>query len=549
MTIAIPAPRLSTDVRHHALYRRERDWVARCVGIVAALVSIGAYIVTVRHGAVLTYNDAISHQEIARRVLDNPSTSHAAQLGTVWLPLPHILMLPLVWITPLYQSGFAGAVVSMASFVITAVLLYKVAYRLTDSRFGGVVAAGVFVCNANMLYMQSTPMTEALLFCTMIATVYLVQRWAQTGRYQYLVGAACASIAAILSRYESWPIVLTLAFVVVIIAWQQRPAGIKLEPAQLRGRMLDRVVIFGIVPFLTGLAWAVWGLLIDGDPLAFQNGEYAKASLWVDKNDIAIGNWPLAVKGYWYAVVDNMSWPVVLAAGVGLVTFVAYEFRSKRAFVRALPVLSLLVIVPFFVVCLYTGQRPLRVMEVNGGYYNVRFGLFMLLPCAIFIGYLVGRLCAIRSKVVLGIGCTLGALGLVGVVAIAASSYRHHDVVTFNEPQGFVTSPDYIDQRELSGWLNGNYDDKLVLLHTVGNEVVTFYGLPSSRVISEGSYRLWQPALVDPAGSHIEWIVMRGGNTPDKVYKAMTSAPGKLAAYKVAYKTPDGNYTVYRLGK
>jgi hypothetical protein len=524
--------------------RRTRDRAVPIVALFALAVSVYAYVVTVMHHGVLTYKDALSHLEIARRVLDNPSTSHFGQLGTVWLPLPHILMLPLVWITPLYKNGFAGAVVSMISFVITTVLLYKIVYRFTGSRFGGVVAAGIFAGNINMLYMQSTPMTEALLFCTMLTAIYLVQRWAETGRYQYLVGAGCASIAAILSRYESWPIIFCLGFVVIAIAWQQRPSGITL--GQLRGRTTDRLLAFGALAGAALMAWMLWGWLIDGSPLAFQDGEYAKPSLWVGSGELAIGHWWISIKTYWFAIMDNVSWPIMLAAGIGLMVFGLCEFRSKRSFTRALPVLSLLVVAPFFVYCLYSGQRPLHVTQVtpDAMNYNVRFGLFMLLPCAIFGGYLVGRLIAVRTKIVRGAGYTLGLLGLLGILTLTAQAYRGNSVATYNEPKADLKTASVVDQRAVSAYMDSHYRGGRELMESFGNEVVVFYGVDPSNLIYEGSYQLWDTALANPAGNQITWILARGGSGPDKVYKTLTAS--KLAAYDKVFTTQDGNYTVYR---
>src|ERR1700733_8679589 len=211
--------------QQHAETRAKRDYTAWGVALAAAVVSVAAYVTPVPLPGVLLYVDSISHLEIARRVVSSTSPG-LAQLGYVWLPLPHLLMLPLVWITPLYQNGFAGSIVSMAAYVATAVLIYKIAFRLTSRKFAGVVAAGVFALNVNMLYMQSTPMTEALLFCLLAAMVYCVQQWADTDKYQYLIAGAVAALGATLTRYESWPVLACLVIAVVFIAWQRRPGGL-----------------------------------------------------------------------------------------------------------------------------------------------------------------------------------------------------------------------------------------------------------------------------------------------------------------------------------
>ena len=48
-----------------------------------------------RTGAILYYGDAEAHLNIARRIVDS-RTPGWCQLGTTWLPLPHLLMIPLV---------------------------------------------------------------------------------------------------------------------------------------------------------------------------------------------------------------------------------------------------------------------------------------------------------------------------------------------------------------------------------------------------------------------------------------------------------------------
>ena len=60
-------------------------------------------------GYCLYYGDATAHVNIARRLIDS-RTPGWDQIGTVWLPLPHLLMLPLVRTDRLWQSGLAGAI-------------------------------------------------------------------------------------------------------------------------------------------------------------------------------------------------------------------------------------------------------------------------------------------------------------------------------------------------------------------------------------------------------------------------------------------------------
>jgi hypothetical protein len=517
----------------------KHDYTAWGVALAATVISLIAYVITVRLHGVLLYVDSISHLEIARRVVSSTSPG-LAQLGYVWLPLPHLLMLPFVWITPLYQNGFAGSIVSMAAYVATAVLIYKIAFRLTSRKFAGVVAAGVFALNVNMLYMQSTPMTEALLFCTLAATVYCIQQWADTDKYQYLIAGAVAALCGTLTRYESWPVLACMVIAVVVIALRRKHAG--LTPKIRWTSTQDRLIAFAVLAFAGIAAWLVWNWAIFGNPLDFQNGAYAKPSNWVASGEPFIGNWLVAAKTYWYAMLDNETSPLLLLAAAGLVCLIAREWRTRRTAVRSLPVLSLLVIVPFFIVSLYAGQRPLHVLQISNDLYNVRFGLIMLVPTAILIGYLVGTLQRFRLAMYVA-----GTLVLALAVGLGASLVQHQNVVTYTAARETLSSDTVVEQVPVVEFLKTHYTGGLVLMESFGNENIAFL-IPSDQLVYEGSYRQWLPSLRNPSGNHIEWIIARCGNSPypDKV--CLTLGKAQLSHYSLVYTTADHDYRVYRLG-
>ena len=78
----------------------------------AALVSVAAFLFFYFRGEILLYGDAVAHINIARRVFDS-NTPGPLQLGTVWLPLPHILMIPFVVNDWMWRSGVGGSIPSM----------------------------------------------------------------------------------------------------------------------------------------------------------------------------------------------------------------------------------------------------------------------------------------------------------------------------------------------------------------------------------------------------------------------------------------------------
>ncbi len=85
--------------------------------------------------------------------------------------------------------------------------------------------------------------------------------------------------------------------------------------------------------------------------------------------------------------MSTISLPVTIISLVGLGYFLVHaRFAPDKV-----ALLTLLFPFPFFVTALYLGQRPLHVEEVMGELYNVRFGLTMIIPAALFYGYLARR--------------------------------------------------------------------------------------------------------------------------------------------------------------
>jgi hypothetical protein len=503
--------------------RRLKDKAWWYVALAASVISVEAYAVYFRKGYSLAYYDTIPHLDIARRVIDSP-TPGLGQLGGVWLPLPHLLSLPLIGIDRFYYNGFAAAIVSMIAYVVTSVLLYKIVYNLTGRKVAGFTGALVFMLNPGVLYMQSTPMTELLLFACMAGTVYGVQRWIQTDNYNYLIGGAFASLAGSLTRYEAWVIFGAMLVIVTLVPLVRHQGRERIEGAALTLAFMGGSL--GI--FL----WVVWNGIIFGNPLNFQNGEFAKPSLWVKSYEKAIGHLWFSFKTYFYATTDNLGWAVFVLMVVGLLVIVVRE----RHRLEILPALSLFVLFPFFVLALYMGQRPLHVLNLGDGYYNVRFGLVMILPAAILVGYLAGLLLRRKaSEVIVGL-CLVVVLAVVTVVSFGSPAR----IPTLEEPLGALNEKPRVTALQASDYLRRNYDGGNILMEAFGNEFV----LLESRIgpthnINEGSYKLWEPALQDPKGNHIRWIIMRviePGTPPDKVFDALHGTAKLSANYDLVYK-------------
>ena len=138
------APAAESAAATHASstsYDRATQFVARrgalLVVIIAAFLSAASFAYFFANGMTNHYGDGIAHVNIARKVVDSPDDSlwqRYLQIGTPWLPLQTVLMLPLVAVDGLWRSGAAGSLVSMIAFVIAAAMISRVARHLPARR-------------------------------------------------------------------------------------------------------------------------------------------------------------------------------------------------------------------------------------------------------------------------------------------------------------------------------------------------------------------------------------------------------------------------------
>src|SRR3974377_635126 len=81
----------------------EPDQALQSVALATALISLCSFLYYLHRGEVLLYGDAVAHINIARRVFDS-QTPGLLELGTVWLPLPHLLVIPFLSSIKMWQS-------------------------------------------------------------------------------------------------------------------------------------------------------------------------------------------------------------------------------------------------------------------------------------------------------------------------------------------------------------------------------------------------------------------------------------------------------------
>ena len=211
------------------------------VGGLAVLASLSSLFYYVQRGEILMHGDATAHINIARRVFDS-LTPGPLQFGTVWLPLPHLLMIPFIVPDKLWQSGIGGSIPSMVAYVLGVLGIFRLVGGLLQSyertrpaaQVGAGLAAFAYGANPNLIYMQSTALTEPLYLAFFIwALVYFAEflrglresEAADADAVQSLRRCALCVACAEMTRYDGWFLAGVMGLIVCAIAvrqWQDR---------------------------------------------------------------------------------------------------------------------------------------------------------------------------------------------------------------------------------------------------------------------------------------------------------------------------------------
>ena len=357
----------------------------------------------------------------------------------------------------------------------------------------------------------------------LLAVLGLV-RWVQSDRYQYLLLASASVFALTLVRYEGWIMAMALIGVVGYVCVRK---GYALVKGDQRGQ--GTTLAFAFLPVLGIGGWMLWNRLIFGDWLNWLHGQYSSQDQVNSLVLNQVGNLDVAALTYWYGMVHILTVPLVGLAAIGLAVMLVKERLSPLFAV----IVSTLVPGVFLVYGLYSGGQPMQVAEIDGSIYNLRFGVVMLIPVSIFVGYLAAQLPGrfwVRSIVTL-----VCAIATAGYTATAFATDGGRSIITNQEAHEAVGQ--LTEQRELSAWLAANTSGR-ILAQAFENERVVFD--VQGRVVYEGTPD-WENALADPTRADIEVVVMRTP-TPDTVTRRLQDA-AVMSAWTIIHQTP--NYTIY----
>ena len=492
--------------------------------VVLLAVVVGGFAVrwSFAHQLALLVTDAQSHLVIARRLFNGPNAG-IGQVGTVWLPLPHLLLAPFTLSTSWWRSGFGAAVLGVICLAVTCLAIFRTSVRATGSAIAGWASVVALLCTPTLLYMHTTAMTEPVLLATVCVTLAGVTRWETTG-WSYSGGEVVAFCGAgaffvVLSRYEGWAFVtaITLYIGVSVWRWKGLRAGIK------------AVRHFALAPALAGLLWLGFNALYSGDALAFQRGEGSSQAQMVVRR--AIGTLPdyhrVGRSVATFSWVTQATCGQILSVG-GLILTVLYaagvgpRLRSRAPF-------AILAMGAFHVLSLWTGQTYMS------HEYAVRYGIVVIPVFAVLFGWVVAWLAAVVQRTW-------------GQVSLFVNSSHLHDrsdragilvagvmmcTLTFAQfttaypaallHQGHLEQQRTVDSDRAAVWAGAHYDGGLVLIDDTANPSLLRLGLSYDEVISSFSGPQWNAAVAGRASAR--WAIIDTAHSGDRVAIMLRKRP------------------------
>lgn len=534
------------DGRHRVARLASGQW-----GVAAFATVMGCltWWFAVRHDLPLLYADARSHLSISRRLLDGENAS-MVQLGTVWLPLPHVLIAPFSLVNVWWRSGFAAFPVNLLALVVEAIALFRIVMHASKSRLGAWAAVLILCTNPGWLYLHTTSLGEAVVFAALLATVAGLSGWVRSdkpysgGELTVFVGLPAA--AAVLSRYDGWAMAIAVGAFVLVVAqlrWKQWRYSLRC----LRG--------YAIAPLVTAVWWCWFNWVNWGDPLEFQRGQYSAQAQQKILDDAGLlpdkGNLGRSIDTYLTATLEGAGRYVVIAAALGAVAWLLVGRWRLRALA---PWLLLVVPVGFYVLSLYTGQIALRLGTIdNPSMFNLRYGLQALPGLAVMLGLgaaLITRGWAGPSRWWRASIAGVGVAVLLGVTTAAwIQDWRQVPVVAEGLQQRDLgddawAAAEYLHANAVDsgGGIISESDNGRILIDDSINPMLPVIAANLDGISAPFSGPRWNRGLRQLDRS--EWIFADETNGGDTVAKAIAADPTFGDDFDEVFR--QGNVAVYR---
>ena len=511
------------------------------VALAALVLGFVALLVCIQHGYLLLYGDAVAHLGIARRILDSRNPG-LIQLGGVWLPLPHLLMVPFVQKIQWWQSGLAGAWPSLASYILSVVGLYRLARRVMTPRWA-FAATAFYALNPNLLYLSTTAMTEPLFLAIVIWLVLLtmeciaaIHAGKNTAVARRLIGIAVLILAAVFTRYDGW---ILGAAVWCVLTWQ-----LARNRDVWRG-VAPSFVLFTLLTVAGPLSWLAYNQHFFHDPLDFLRGPYSAAAIDKRTTPPGAGHYPGWHNPVWALIlymrtaqVDAAAWEIgfgVMAMAIGGLVLAIRRRIELASLLLWMPL-------PFYVYSIAYGSVPIFIPQLRPhSYYNSRYGMEMLPVLAVFMMLVMmwvqRRWDASRPLLTR----LLHPIVLFLIVVDSAAMIYGVPLVL---KEGKVNSVTRIAFEQNLGRILQSFPAGVPILMYNSDHVGALQdaGIPLRQTVNEGDYDSWKAALAAPA-QHAAYVVAIAG---DAVSKAVAKHPEGLTELTVLCTTGQPCARIYQ---
>ncbi|MFZ0277266.1 MAG: hypothetical protein WA254_20690 [Candidatus Sulfotelmatobacter sp.] len=478
----------------------------------AIFVSVFSFLFYYRHGDVLLYGDAVAHINIARRVFDS-KTPGLLQLGTVWLPLPHLLIVPFIVSMKMWQNGSGGSIPSMAGYVFGVLGTFRL-MRAVLTRNGQVdivamigpwVAVFVYGANPNLIYMQSTAMGESLYLAFFIWAVVYFAEFAR-GKQKALTKCGLCLAAACLTRYDGWFLAAVLVVGAVFVVFRPRKLPEDQSPRSSPHSSRPALVRFVLLAAFAPALWIAYNAIVYQNPLEFANGPYSAKAIEQKTATVnpAKGNLLAAGSYFLKAAELDVAEPTRqgrLWLALALLGSLAAAFggRGRIALLLWAPL-------PFYALSIAYVSVPIFVPTWwPFSHYNLRYGLQLLPAFAVFVPLGIAYLIQSAAKLPrfeASWNRWTNAATFLAILVLVVASYGiiwRADPICYREATINMRGRVALDV-QLAAWIAKLPRDSTLLMY-LGEHAGALEqaAVPLRRVINEGNHRVWKQPI-DPEG-------------------------------------------------
>ncbi len=454
------------------------------------------------------YGDGLAHVERARRIFDSLTPGYA-EIGSVWLPLFHLLASPLAINNTMWRTGLAGSLISTAAFALAAGFLFRISCEMNQTRAAGMVTLAAFLFSLNLLYAATTPLTEPLTIFWAVLVVYGLFRFQHSGSSRTLGWTALAAFFGTLTRYDGWYLLPFAALFVLLCrrrAWVER---------------IGQTLLFCLIAGVGPLLWLAHDAYRFHNPWQFYDGPYSAKAIYAHQLASTGFRYPTAgslwLSAHYYLEDLKLvfgAWPLELAA-LGFIAWILLQPSRRRA-------VALLFLVPllFYPQSFAYGSIPLYIPTLfPHTYYNLRYGLEMAPAVSLFPAFLVSPvLSPSRRRLIL---LALGAIFAAQSIGMGRAGARQLPLVR----EGILNTPcKSLAEQGAIHFFEKHYDERIVLV--ASGEwpcLMTQVGIPYHKTLSQANRKYWRQ-LRFGASRWVGWIIRKRGDAVDMLMRSFPDA-------------------------